>query len=478
MNNRILIVDDNEAIHEDFRKILNPQKNLENDYFYLEEELFGETVTKNINEVENNYELDFACSGEIAYQMVEKSYLENNPYALMFIDVRMPPGMNGIETISMIWEKYPDIEVVICSAYSDYSWEEIIKKLGENDKLLFLKKPFEAIEVKQMTLSLVKKYNLNQKVKNYVLDLENEVNKRTKQLKAMLKELLENKDKMKQDFNIRKDLEKSIEYEKNNLFSILNKMEYGIIYTDTDDNILFINDKLKKLLSKNKEDIIDKNILEVLKIKDIDNNQVNIKDIDKNKIYKLNEYLVSINNYKIDNKSEIQNIFLIKEIEDEVKLKDIIKIIQTNIDLFKEKKDFKYIEEIDFICNKYLKNYQEDNKKEFKTNKSVLICDTSRDIAKLLKRIINELQIKSELVEIDKIEEEIKNENYDFIILDYYILNKINYDLIKKIKEINDKIKIIVSIPIESKNYFYLSDQIHNLIYKPFDLENIKKALY
>lgn len=477
-NNRILIVDDNESIHEDFRKILNPEKISEEEYFCLEEELFGETITKNSNEVESYYELDFAFAGEQAFEMVENSYIENRPYALIFMDVRMPPGLDGIETISMIWEKYPDIEMVICSAYSDYSWEEIINKLGQNDKLLFLKKPFEAIELKQMTLSLIKKYNLNQKAKNYVSDLENEVNKRTKQLKAMLKELIESKDKMKQEVSIKKDIEKSLEYEKNILLSILEKIDFGIINTDFNNNILFLNDKAEKIISKTKELIIGKNISEILKIKDKDNNSVSIDNIQKEQIYRLSDTLVSINLYNMDtNISEIYNIILIKEVEDIVKTKDIIKIIEKNISLFLKTKEEKYTDEIKLICDTYLNkdnNFNIENKKL--KNKKIAIYENNKDISILLKKLLSELNFNSEIIDLEKIQNSINN--YDFIILDYYLLSESEYDLIKKIKEINKKIKIIISLPFENKDYYDFSDKIHSIIYKPFDLENIKKTLY
>ena len=59
---------------------------------------------------------------------------------MAFVDVRMPPGWDGVETTAKIWQKYPDLQVVICTAYSDYSWEEMLKKLGYSDRLVILKK--------------------------------------------------------------------------------------------------------------------------------------------------------------------------------------------------------------------------------------------------------------------------------------------------------------------------------------------------
>jgi diguanylate cyclase (GGDEF)-like protein len=121
--------------------------------------------------------------------MVDKAAQEGRPYALVFMDVRMPPGWDGIETISRIWIKHPYVEMVLCTAYSDYTWDDIVAKLGSSDKLLFLRKPFDAVAVQQMALSLVKKWNLGEQARNYVKNLEQEVQQRTLQLKDLLQEL-------------------------------------------------------------------------------------------------------------------------------------------------------------------------------------------------------------------------------------------------------------------------------------------------
>lgn len=235
-NNRILIVDDNESIHDDFRKILLNQSfenGLSEDYEDLEKELFGKDEEAKIQEVSISYDIDFAFQGQEAFEKVKESLLDDNiPYAVIFVDVRMPPGWDGIETIKRIWEIYPEAEIVVCSAYSDYPWEKIISVLGINDRLLFLKKPFDSIEVKQMALSLVTKWNLYKKSKNYVSDLEKEVQKRTRQLKGMVNELVNNRDKIKHEFYIREKAEQELEKDKNMLVSIFESINRPMIYLD------------------------------------------------------------------------------------------------------------------------------------------------------------------------------------------------------------------------------------------------------
>ena len=99
--------------------------------------------------------------GEEGLKMVQQAIEEGRPYAMAFVDVRMPPGWDGIETIARIWEADPELQIVVCTAYSDYSWEEMRAKVGQPDGLLVLKKPFDNIEVQQLAHALTKKWQLN-----------------------------------------------------------------------------------------------------------------------------------------------------------------------------------------------------------------------------------------------------------------------------------------------------------------------------
>ena len=181
-NQRILIVDDNHDIHNDFRKIL--ERNVKKEKLHLnsiESQLFGgeeDGDSPLVTEFNVEYELDFADQGEEAVAMVEKAMKEGSPYALIFMDVRMPPGIDGIEAISRIWLLGAHVEVVICTAYSDYSHDRILERLGSSDQLLFLTKPFDSIVVKQMALSLTHKWELHEDARRNVLLLEEEIAQR------------------------------------------------------------------------------------------------------------------------------------------------------------------------------------------------------------------------------------------------------------------------------------------------------------
>jgi len=178
---RILIVDDNKDIHDDFRLILEPtQTEQSNELDKLLEHVLDEKSSHGTDLYQ--FELDSAFQGQEALQLIEKAYQDGHPYTMVFMDMRMPPGWNGIETIRQIWKTHPDIEMVICTAYSDFSWEEINQTLGGSHRLLVLKKPFDRMEVKQLALSVSVKSNYYTKYQQHISELEKAVKNRTKEL--------------------------------------------------------------------------------------------------------------------------------------------------------------------------------------------------------------------------------------------------------------------------------------------------------
>lgn len=160
-NRRILVIDDNEAIHKDFHAILSAPIADNSALDEAKTAIFGhEHETNKINDGWKPFELDSAFQGQEGLEKVRKAIEEDRPYIMAFVDVRMPPGWDGIETIQHIWEECPSLQVVICTAHSDYSWSDMIHKLGQTDRLLVLKKPFDNIEVRQIASALAEKWNL------------------------------------------------------------------------------------------------------------------------------------------------------------------------------------------------------------------------------------------------------------------------------------------------------------------------------
>ena len=223
---KILIADDNKDIHEDIRYILDSSSEEIDDYQetrLLKEELFGESsiIGKNEPTVDVKYRIDDAFQGEEAVRMVQSAVASGDPYSLIFMDVRMPPGIDGIEAIEQIWEIDPDVEVVICTAYSDYSWDKIVLKLGQNDNLLFIRKPFDNVALKQIALAMTTKWNLKGQVKEYIGNLEKQVTMRTTELTDLVGQL-------KDEIALRKEKERLLAYSAHydSLTELLNRRSF------------------------------------------------------------------------------------------------------------------------------------------------------------------------------------------------------------------------------------------------------------
>ena len=178
-NQRILIIDDNRAIHEDFRKILCPITTTAMALDATEAALFGSS-TEQVHQ--SHFEVDSAYQGQEGFALVQKALAEGRPYAMAFIDIRMPPGWDGVETTQKIWALDPDLQVVICTAYSDYSWGEMFEKLGHSDGLVILKKPFDTVEALQFAHALTEKWWLYQQSRRKMEELERMVDERTREL--------------------------------------------------------------------------------------------------------------------------------------------------------------------------------------------------------------------------------------------------------------------------------------------------------
>ncbi len=176
-NRRILLIDDNVAIHEDIRKILiaPPVRGAVDD---LENELFGADPNADLPSV--TFTIDSATQGREGLECVRQANLRGLPYALAIVDMRMPPGWDGLETIRHLWKEAPDLQILICTAYADNPWDEVKRTLGRSDGLLILKKPFDGIEVSQMAHALTEKWNLARRARLQLEDLETAVRIRTR----------------------------------------------------------------------------------------------------------------------------------------------------------------------------------------------------------------------------------------------------------------------------------------------------------
>jgi len=180
---KILVIDDNAAIHEDFRKILN-RDDRPAELERLEATLFNETTPVGKQPV---FSLDFAFQGKEGLVKVEQAVRLAEPYAMAFVDIRMPPGWDGVETAARLLAVDPELHVVLCTAYSDYTWDQIAERLGRTDRILILKKPFDPIEAKQIATSLTQRWQSNRRVKHTMQNVEKVANERTQALEEAQK---------------------------------------------------------------------------------------------------------------------------------------------------------------------------------------------------------------------------------------------------------------------------------------------------
>lgn len=178
---RLLVIDDNPSIHKDFQKILAPDRESHN-CDALAASLFGKSPRQ---ELAKKFEIDNAFQGEEGLAKVAAAVRQGRPYGMAFVDMRMPPGWDGPETISRLWQEDPAMQIVICTAYSDYDWTQLTDKLGVSDQLLVLKKPFDCVEVTQLAIALCEKRRLLHLARQQTENLEKTVETRTAQLREL-----------------------------------------------------------------------------------------------------------------------------------------------------------------------------------------------------------------------------------------------------------------------------------------------------
>jgi signal transduction histidine kinase len=205
---RILIVDDTAAIHADFAKILRTLYDT-TQLDELESLAFGDTAAKS-GKQGVTFHLESAYQGLQAIECVQTAVQCGEHYALAFVDMRMPPGMDGLQTIERLWEIDPDLQIVICSAYSEYDWGEVLTRLARPSQLLVVKKPFEAIEVLQCANAMTSKWRSERELREHLFALERTVRQRTSSLEeanAQLREQMRLREAVEIELGIAQKLE-------------------------------------------------------------------------------------------------------------------------------------------------------------------------------------------------------------------------------------------------------------------------------
>src|SRR6202030_2623684 len=126
------------------------------------------------------FQVDSASQGQEGVAMVRHARDRHQHYAVAFVDARMPPGWDGLETITRLWEQDPDVLIVLCTAYSDYSWNEIRTRVAHPERLVILKKPFDNMEVLQLADGLTEKWRLARSERRHLHQLQTMISERNR----------------------------------------------------------------------------------------------------------------------------------------------------------------------------------------------------------------------------------------------------------------------------------------------------------
>ncbi|MBL7215255.1 MAG: hybrid sensor histidine kinase/response regulator [Phycisphaerae bacterium] len=186
LNRRILLVDDEPKILEELKKVLAPNEIVGQKLKELEGRLFGQSVQTGT--AKRTYQIHCCHQGDEAIEAVQQALDNEQPFAVAFLDVRMPPGPDGVWTAEHIRKIDPNVQIVMMTGYSDFDISEIARRVPPEDKLLYVQKPLHSQEIRQFALALTAKWQ-----SDYLLGVQNE------HLVEMNKKLTEH-DRMKSEF--------------------------------------------------------------------------------------------------------------------------------------------------------------------------------------------------------------------------------------------------------------------------------------
>jgi two-component system, NtrC family, sensor kinase len=247
MKDRILIIDDNRAIHGDFQKILG-LKEQDSELDELEAILLKGDEVSACTASDGcktggcqRYEVSSAYQGQEGLLLVKEAVEQNSPFVMAFVDMRMPPGWDGLETIEHLWQADPELQIVICTAFSDHSWDEMTSRFPNEHRLLVLKKPFDVVEVCQLASALCHKWHAEQTTRMTLHNLEDTVNARTSQMRHELDE--------------RRKVEAALRISESEFAAIFETASDGIVIINEDAVIVRCNSAVRQMTGLSAEQL-------------------------------------------------------------------------------------------------------------------------------------------------------------------------------------------------------------------------------
>ncbi len=175
---RILVVDEDPAIGEDFRKLLESPDRSAGELQILESSLFGSKTNQG---VWARLEVEYAQHAAQAIAMMEAARVGGQPYAVIFLEIA--PHVDN-QYAGIILMNDPDVQVVFNLTYIDPFWLQMRRRLPHPDRWLILRKPFDLVEVQQLVFSLVEKWRLARAARWREQELEELVAVRTAELRV------------------------------------------------------------------------------------------------------------------------------------------------------------------------------------------------------------------------------------------------------------------------------------------------------
>jgi PAS domain S-box-containing protein len=250
---RVLVVDDEAAILDLYRGILCPPRG-ESPSQVQVEALAARLFDNSPQDVARQaVELTCCTQGHEAVEKVRVAMAESRPYAVAFLDMRMPPGLDGVRTGEQIRALDPNVQLVLVTAYSDVDPSEIARRIQPPDKLLYLKKPFHAEEIRQLALSLGTKWRAERQLEEVQRGLWEQVEQRTAELQRLNTQL-------KQELTDHQQAREAVGRENAKLSAMISSMEEGVVFADSGNVIVEVNDCFCNLIGAPRGDLLGKSL--------------------------------------------------------------------------------------------------------------------------------------------------------------------------------------------------------------------------
>ncbi len=161
---RILVADDEPRLLDAYRLCLQADSSSNDELDLMGDRLFGASPAQPKPEF-IDASVDYVEQGDQAVAAVRLALEEGLPYSVLFLDMRMPPGIDGRETAKQVRELDPNINIVVVTGYSDHSPLDVAQVAGPQDKLYYLAKPFETEEIRTLARSLTAKHKMEEELR-------------------------------------------------------------------------------------------------------------------------------------------------------------------------------------------------------------------------------------------------------------------------------------------------------------------------